>query len=119
LLDFKALVEKDIDLAHNTNLRSIMLPSMDWMFTLLPQITSPHVEYVSLTIHHMFTVSHLDEVDWSSMERLLTRPQWASLQQFKIRLFPYHTLPFTSEVRESVKHRMPILESRGVVDVCL
>jgi hypothetical protein len=111
------MFKTDINLAYNTNLRTIELngdhPSdMNWMATMLSRITSPHMEHVCLSFN-MNAVADLDGVGWSSIEHLLTRPGWASLQQLKIGLSAAsHLMP---EVRETIKHHLPILDSRGVV----
>jgi hypothetical protein len=119
LLDFKAMLKNHINLAHNTNLRTIRLGYENnlhrgnWMVALLSQITSPHVEHVWL-ISVMHAVSDLDEFAWSSIEHLLIQPQWASLRQLTIGIHGKADLP---EVRETIRHYLPTLESRGVVHI--
>jgi hypothetical protein len=128
----KATFNNDFNLAYNTNLRTIKLnelddqsvwclpakdrfiPPMDSIFELLSQITSPHVEHVWLRFA-MSAVSDLEKAGWSSIDHLLTRPPWVGLRQFEIGLFGMlHSMP---EVTEAIKLRLPMLESRGAVNV--
>jgi hypothetical protein len=120
-----------INLAHNTNLRTIKLneledeetfflpaeeriiPLMDTMVELLSPITSPHVEGVWF-IFTMHEIPDLDEVDWSSIEGLLTRPGWA-LKHLEIDI--RGPAPLMSEAEEKIKDSLPVLESRGAVGV--
>jgi hypothetical protein len=84
------------------------------MPTLLSQITTPYVEYLWLAFD-MDNADQLDNVNWSSIEHHLTRPQWANLHQLKISL--YVGMDAMGRSMECVKLRLPILESRGVVHV--
>jgi hypothetical protein len=126
------MFKNDLNLAYITNLRTIKLnelddetvwclpakdrfiPPMDSIFELLSRITSPHAEHVWL-IFAMSAVSDLEKAGWSSIDHLLTRPRWASLQQLEIGLFGM--LRSMPKVTEAIKLRLPMLESRGVVNV--
>ena len=58
---------------------------MNWLHTLLSQLSSPHLEMVSWTVG--FTVvAVLDVIDWARIEHILTRPSSANLEQFRILL---------------------------------
>jgi hypothetical protein len=83
---------------------------VEWVFTLLSQITSPPVEHVSLVIFEP-TLSNLGAVDWARVDHLLTQQRWANLQRLSVRSIC--DMPLVAI--ESIRSRLPILESRGVV----
>jgi|ERR1700722_7444855 len=114
-------LENDINLAHNTNLRSIELdcgvislrpPRL--LVALMYQIISRNLE--RLTMHFtLHGVADLDTVDWLRIEDLFTKKQWPNLRMLRILLY---ASPETSLVAiRSVRDRLPVLEARGFLEV--
>jgi hypothetical protein len=116
------VLRNDISLAHNTHLRSIVLTILEgdgcysriWLFTLLSQIVSPHMVHVSLRFR-LEDISALDTIDWTQIEQVFTQHQWTNLQMLTI------SCRVLSEIGEvdagSIRARLPVLESRGVLCV--
>ena len=82
-----------INLAKNTNLRSITLycgifydwiddepfpeyqPSVFWALSLLSQITSPHLSEIKLRMEVAGPAS-LSRMDWTRLDEILSKPLW-------------------------------------------
>ena len=114
------MFRNDINLAHNTRLRSITLQifwryppaSMEWLFTLLSQIVSSHMVHVSF-IFQVEDIYVLDSVIWTQIEDVFTQERWANLQKLALSWFgPSLIRP---RVRELIWARLPKLESRGIL----
>jgi hypothetical protein len=113
------VLASDIDLVHNTHLRSISMKifhnfpySMNWLSTLLSQVVSPHVVRVSLQFG-LSDVSVLGYVDWAQLELMFTHQPWNNLQ--KLTMDSYGPNEISSEVVASIRARLPVLESRGIL----
>jgi hypothetical protein len=112
----------NINLAPFVNLRSVgldcgmidpdsPLPATVWVFTLLSQITSPHMVDIWLRVG-VENVSDLDVVDWHRMDEILTQPQWVNLLRLTI---TWHCERYEREAgMELVTAQLPMLTSRGV-----
>jgi hypothetical protein len=79
---------------------------VEWIFTLLSLIPSPPVEHVSLAILYSC------DIDWARLDRLLTQQRWANLQRFSVE--DKYGMQGTMEF---IRSRLPVLESRGVLDL--
>jgi hypothetical protein len=87
---------------------------MNWLFTLLSQVVSPHVLRVSLRFGcGLSDVSVLDYLDWAQIEYMFTQQQWNNLQ--KLTMVSYCATEIPSEVVASIRARLPVLESRGIL----
>ena len=115
----------DINLAHNTHLRSISLDCgfvnrglndpMDWVFTAFSRIISPHLEHVLLQLH-IEDVANLDVVDWARIDHITKQQPWAAhLQRLTIHLSG--PLAIRSEACRSVGSRLPLLNGCGILSV--
>lgn len=84
---------------------------MEWIFTLLSQITSSQLEHISLRLQ-VKAVSDLDTVDWDQIEHICT--QWSGLQKLTISLHgPVDIVP----IAELIKARLPVLNNCGLLYV--
>ena len=114
------MFRNDIDLAHNTHLRSITLQifwgyppaSMEWLFTLLSQIVSSHMVHVTF-IFQVEDAAVLDNVIWTQIEDVFTQQRWANLQKLTLSWFSSESI--RPAVRELIWARLPKLESRGIL----
>jgi len=55
-----------------------MIILSEWLFSLLSQIISPHLEHVLLQIK-IFFLMDLDAVYWARIGHIFTQPRWANL----------------------------------------
>jgi hypothetical protein len=115
----------DINLAHNTHLRSLhlkvyvepLLP-LTWVITLLTQITSPYLVHMSLEFEED-DVSILNTIDWTGLEDVFNQQRWSNLQELTVYSGWYQwydlILPERSAAREFIRAQFPVLESRGIL----
>jgi hypothetical protein len=114
-------LEIDINLAHNTNLRSIELGY--GMIALHPprliaaltyQIICRNLEHLTMSFA-LYSIADLDIVDWLQMEDLFNKKQWPNLRKLKIALYTnLETIPVAIK---SIRDRLPVLEARGFLEV--
>ena len=85
---------------------------MNWFYTLLSQLSSPHLEMVSWTVYSP-VVAVLDVIDWARIEHILTTLPSASPVQFRIILNGPDEV--VQEATQLINGRLPLLMARGVV----
>ena len=116
-----AVFNNDINLAHNTRLRSFHLKifhrhptPLTWVITLLSQITSLYLVHILLEFQ-LEDLSLLSTIDWTQMESVFNQQRWPNLQ--KVKFFWYGLPDITSglAVRAFIKAHFPELESRGIL----
>jgi hypothetical protein len=113
---------REINLAHNTHLRSFHLKmfhrevsplTSQWVITLLDQITSPYLVEMSLEFQ-VEDISRLNIIDWTQLENVFNQQRWSNLEIFRV---CWYGLPGDSGVRELIRAQLPVLESRGILKV--
>jgi hypothetical protein len=120
-----AVFSNDINLAHNTRLRSLHLKVFDrdvkflnpltWVITLLAQITSPYLVHMSLEFE-VEDVLRLNTIDWTGLENVFKQQRWSNLQELTVNLYGLG-LPERSAARAFIRAQFPVLESRGILCV--
>jgi hypothetical protein len=110
----------DINLAHNTHLRSLHLKifhrdvyPLTWVITLLSQIISPYVVRISLEFQ-VEDVSLLNIIDWTRLENVFNQHRWSNLQKLT---FQWYGMYERSAVTAFIRAQFPVLESRGILCV--
>src|ERR1700722_4101650 len=100
----------DINLADNTNLRSV---SMHKHFKVLSNIYVPQLSHIlfRLTIRY---IADLKAFDRASLEYILIQQRWTNIQILTIHVHCKEVIPAATE---SIKARLLTLEDRGVLDV--
>jgi hypothetical protein len=84
-----AVFSNDINLAHNTHLRSLHLKvfhrdvnPLTWVTTLLAQITSPYLVHMTL-VFQVEDVSLLNTIDWTGLENVFNQQRWSNRQELR------------------------------------
>jgi hypothetical protein len=114
-----AVLNNDINLAHNTHLRSLHLSVSfhedvnppTWVIILLAKITSPYLVHMTLGFQ-VDDVSRLNIVDWTGLENVFRR--WSNLQELTVYC---NGMPEGSPARAFIRAQLPVLESRGIICV--
>ena len=111
-------VLENINLAHNTNLRSIELDygaiylyPLRQMLTLVNQVIPLHLEHITMRVYAIMN-SHC--VNWSQVEDLFTSNQWPHLRRLTIVLYGPQT---TSGTIRAIRAHLPILDVLGFLEV--
>ena len=114
------MFNNDINLAHNTHLRSLHLKMfhryvypLTWVITLLSQIISPYLAHISLEFQ-VEDVSLLNIIDWTRLENVFNQHRWSNLQT--LTFYGYGMLE-RSAVTAFIRAQFPVLESRGILCV--
>jgi hypothetical protein len=114
---FSAVFSDDINLAHNTHLRSLHLKifhrhptPLTWVVTLLSQIISLYMVHMTLSFQ-VEDVSILNTIDWTQMENVFNQQRWPNLQNLT---FFWYGLPENGLVGAFIRAHFPALESLGV-----
>ena len=115
-----AMFRKDINLAHNTHLRSFNLnifhhdvSSLTWVITLLSQITSPYL--VELCLGFLLDDdSLLNTIEWTQLAGVFNQQQWSSLQELRVHWYGHAA---KLAVNAFIKAQFSVLESRGILRV--
>jgi len=115
------ILENDINLAHNTNLRSIELNCDEiflypprFLVALVYQVISPHLTHI--TMHFtLYGIADLDTVDWLQIQSLFTQKQRPNLRRLQIFLTVQPEI--RSAAARSIRDRLPVLEARGVLEI--
>jgi hypothetical protein len=119
-----AILENDIDFAHNNHLRSVELgcgpfspqhPPPNWLFTIFSQLISPNLEHIRLQFGPRISSTGLDGIDWARMERVFTQPLFSNLKTLK--LYVWAEPQVRSVAVELIRAQMPILEGRGILEL--
>jgi hypothetical protein len=119
-LCFSAVFNSDINLAHNTHLRSLHLKifhrdvdPLTWVITLLSQIISPYLVHITLEFQ-VEDVSLLNIIDWTQLENVFNQHRWSNLQELT---FQWYGMYERSAVGAFIRAQFPVLESRGILCV--
>jgi hypothetical protein len=116
----------DINLAHNTHLRSLHLKIFNrdvnhlaWVITLLAQITSPYLVHMLLEVD--VSLLNTTGINWTGLKNVFNQQRWSNLQEFTVYYYGvYHDgLPERSAARAFIRAQFPVLESRGILQVCV
>jgi hypothetical protein len=122
-----AVFSNNINLAHNTHLRSLHLKifhrdvdPLTWVTMLLAQITSPYLVHMSLEFE-VEDVSLLYDSDWTGLENMFNQQRWSNLQELTVYYYRLKPPPSPPEIsaatRAFIRAQFPVLESRGILCV--
>ena len=115
-----AVFRKDINLAHNTHLRSFDLKMfhrdvnpITWVITLLSQINSPYLVEMCL-VFQLDDDSLLNTIEWTQLADVFNQQQWSSLQELGVH---WYGPAVKSAVNAFISAHFSALESRGILRV--
>jgi hypothetical protein len=118
-----AVFSNDINLVHNTHLRSLHLTvfhryvnHLEWVITLLAQITSPYLVHMSLDFQ-VGDISLLYTIDWTGLENMFNQQRWSNLQELKVCWYGPGPPEIWAAIIPFIRAQFPVLESRGILCV--
>jgi hypothetical protein len=114
-------MKKDLDISHNTNLRTIQIDlfpvfnsnlasRVSWAYSVLSQISSSHILEVVLQFI-VFTIDNLQLLDWNRLETIFARPQFSDLQGLKVGLMGVDM----EEAGVIIRKKLPLCDARGIL----
>ena len=109
-----------VDLSHNTQLRSIGFASIYSgeesipIAPVLDQITTPTIQEVVISGVFVFEngTHTLDGLDWSSIGRILERPNYSGLQNLRISGW---RAEFIEDTKKLLAEKLPKFSERGII----
>jgi hypothetical protein len=120
-----ATILRNINLRCNTSLRSLTFicnpqstsgRPMEWVLSLLSQVSSPYMEEVDFWVNF---APCKEQVDWAKMDRLFAKPEFAGLRVIRLCL---HHLPAHGRLQGQaetafIRDMLPGCEARGVLHI--
>jgi hypothetical protein len=109
-----------VDLSHNTQLESIYFTEIypdDESIPIAPvldQITTPTIGRVGIFVEQGGTYT-LDGLDWSSIGRILERPNYSGLQNL---LVSGWRTEFLEDTKKLLIEKLPKFSERGIIQCC-
>jgi hypothetical protein len=112
-----------LDLGHNTQLRSIDFTDIRSSVASIPiapvldQITTPTIREVVISGIFVFEggTHTLDGLDWSSIGRILERPNYSGLQNL---LISGWRAEFLEDTKKLLTEKLPKFSERGIIQYC-
>ena len=110
---------RHVDLSHNTQLRSIGFADIRSVESIpiapvLDQITTPTIQEVIISGVFVFEggTHTLDGLDWSSVGRILERPNYSGLQNLRISGW---RAEFIEDTKKLLTEKLPKFSERGII----